>query len=274
MKDGSWRKSLGIISKQTLRYADGQLSLTYEHGSACRNGLNRTTIIMFICNYTAEIGTGPVFNSESYCFYYFNWETRYACPPSRRTGTQCRVVSPSGVRYDLSELVRMENSTNWIAVDGESISAKRNILINVCGHVTGHPEAKQCDSSAAICMIDESKGKVVSLGKYTEPPTLNPDNSIKLVYIQGSECKKDNAGKSVFIRSTITFLCQTGDLSSPPVLVTHTSDECHYEFMWRTGRYRGTVEPRLSGHRLSGFFNYLDFFSGPVFFTNINDLRC
>ena len=274
MKDGSWRKSLGIISKQTLRYADGQLSLTYEHGSACRNGLNRTTIIMFICNYTAEIGTGPVFNSESYCFYYFNWETRYACPPSRRTGTQCRVVSPSGVRYDLSELVRMENSTNWIAVDGESISAKRNILINVCGHVTGHPEAKQCDSSAAICMIDQSKGKVVSLGKYTEPPTLNPDNSIKLVYIQGSECKKDNAGKSVFIRSTITFLCQTGDLSSPPVLVTHTSDECHYEFMWRTGRYRGTVEPRLSGHRLSGFFNYLDFFSGPIFFMNINDLRC
>ena len=35
-----------------------------------------------------------------------------------------------------------------------------------------------------------------------------------------------------------------------------------------------TVEPRLSGHRLSGLFDYPDFFSGPVFFMNINDLRC
>ena len=33
-----------------------------------------------------------------------------------------------------------------------------------------------------------------------------------------------------------------------------------------------TVEPRLSGPRLSGLFDYLDFFSGPVFFMNINKL--
>ena len=31
----------------------------------------------------------------------------------------------------------------------------------------------------------------------------------------------------------------------------------------------GTVEPRLSGH-----LDYPDFFSGPLFFMNINDLRC
>ena len=29
----------------------------------------------------------------------------------------------------------------------------------------------------------------------------------------------------------------------------------------------GTVEPRLSGPRLSGLFDYPDFFSGPVFFS-------
>ena len=29
---------------------------------------------------------------------------------------------------------------------------------------------------------------------------------------------------------------------------------------------RHTVEPRLSGPRLSGLFDYPDFFSGPVFF--------
>ena len=30
--------------------------------------------------------------------------------------------------------------------------------------------------------------------------------------------------------------------------------------------------PRLSGPRLSGLFDYPDFFSGPVFFMNINKL--
>ena len=33
-----------------------------------------------------------------------------------------------------------------------------------------------------------------------------------------------------------------------------------------------TVEPQLSGPRLSGLFDYPDFFSGPVFFMNINKL--
>ena len=31
-----------------------------------------------------------------------------------------------------------------------------------------------------------------------------------------------------------------------------------------------TVEPRFSGPQLSGLFDYLDFFPGPVFFMNIN----
>ena len=41
--------------------------------------------------------------------------------------------------------------------------------------------------------------------------------------------------------------------------------------------FRVTVEPRLSGPRLSGprlsgLFDYPDFFSGPIFFMNINKL--
>ena len=232
--DGAIRKSLGDISKQTLRYADRQLTLTYEHGEQCSSGLNRTTIIMFICDYHAHRGQ-PVFNSENYCFYYFGWKTKYACPPSRRTGTRCRVESPSGLRYDLSELVHMEGNSNWIALDGETSSSDKQMFINVCGQLVFNNETRKCDRAAAICMSEKSTGKVVSLGRYTDPPTLNQDNSIKLVYAEGSECKKDNTGKSIKIKSTITFVCQPGDLESPPVLVAHSQDNCHYQFMWKSG---------------------------------------
>ena len=226
------RWSLGDISTQKMQYADGQLTLTYDHGTNCHNGLNRTTVFLFKCDYHAGAGE-PVFITESYCFYFFSWTTKYACAPSRRTGTACRVESSSGVRYDLSELVRMENASNWVALDGESSNSNKLIFINVCGQLMPRKETSQCDSGSAICMID--KGKVVSLGKYTDPPTLNQDNSIKLLYTQGSECKKDVSGKSITTNSTITFVCQPGDLESPPVLVSRTLDGCEYQFMWKSG---------------------------------------
>lgn len=248
------RRSLGDISTQKMQYADGHLTLTYDHGEQCHNGLNRTTVILFKCDY--HVGKGePVFLMESYCFYFFSWTTKYACPPSRRTGTACRVESASGVRYDLSELVRMENASNWVAVDGESSISNKLIFINVCGQLTPRTETKQCDSGSAICMID--KGKVVSLGKYTDPPTLSQDNSIKLVYTQGSECKKDNLGKSITRNSTITFVCQPGDLESPPVLVSHTEDDCQYQFMWKSGTEVHFTQKVIKGSRTAQAQNTL-----------------
>ena len=232
--DGAKRYSLGDIFKQTLRFADRHLTLTYEHGDQCSNKLNRTTIIMFICDYHVDKGQ-PVFTTEEYCFYYFEWRTKYACAPSRRTGTQCRVEGPNGLRFDLSELVRMNNQSNWVGLDGETSSSDRKIFLNVCGGLNVRDETRQCDRTAAVCMIE--KGTWVSLGRYTDPPTLNQDNSIKLVYTQGSVCKKDNLGKSILRNSTITFICQPGDLASAPVLVSHSDDNCHYEFMWETGKH-------------------------------------
>lgn len=228
------RWSLGDIYKQTLRYADGELTLTYEHGEPCSSGLGRTTIIMFKCDPHVDKGQ-PVFDHEEYCFYYFNWKTKYACPPSRRTGTECRVESSAGLRYDLSELVRMNDQPNWLALDGETSSSDKKILINVCGQLTTQNETQGCETGAAICMFVKSIGRVVSLGRYTSPPTLSQDGSMKLRYTDGSECKKDNLGNSIKTNSIITFVCQPGDLESPPVLVTHSQDNCLYEFMWKSG---------------------------------------
>ena len=231
-KDQQGATSLGEVTQMTLRYADGQLVLTYRGGAKCHQGLERSTIITFKCNVHVDKGK-PVFSYEDYCFYFFDWETKYACPPSRRTGTRCRVMNPGGIRYDLSELVRMDTSKNWLAIDGESSSSDRDIYINVCNSLTFQSESSHCKPASALCI---KTGNVVkSLGRYTDPPTLNPDRTINLVYTMGDECKKTPDGKIVFIQSTIVFVCQPGDLESPPVLVSHSQDGCLYNFMWKTG---------------------------------------
>ena len=232
-QDGNVKRSLGDISTQKLRYADGELILTYQGGTTCSSGIKRSTVITFKCDYHTDKGE-PVFSYEDYCLYFFDWKTKYACPPSRRTGTRCRVESESGIRYDLSELVRLK-APNWIALDGESSRSDREIYVNVCGQLHLNAATEKCDRAAAVCMVTKSTGKVTSLGRYTDPPSLNPDHSIKLVYTNGGECRKDADGKSVFITSDITFVCHPGDLESPPVLVSNSQDSCHYQFMWKSG---------------------------------------
>ena len=237
-KDGNVRKSMGDIRKQTLQYADRQLTLIYQHGEKCSSGLNRTTIILFKCDVHAK-STRPVFSFESYCFYYFVWRTKYACAPSRRTGTDCRVESPNGTRYDLSALVRAGNEPNWLALDGEHSSSDKVISVNVCGQLTLQNQTSGCDRASAVCMMEKSTGNVIDLGRYSSPPSLNSDNSIKLVYTEGSKCKNDNKGTIIKRKSTITFVCQPGDLESPPVLVTRSADDCNFEFIWKTGEGLG-----------------------------------
>ena len=58
-----------------------------------------------------------------------------------------------------------------------------------------------------------------------------------------------------------------------PLSPTHT-DIYISRYIEQPSRYFSpcTVEPRLSGPRLSGLFDYPDFSSGPVFFMNINKL--
>ena len=65
-----------------LYYYDGMLNLTYGNGARCRNGVNRTTHITFLCNSSAvNNGAGvPEYEKENHCVYNFRWFTKYACP--------------------------------------------------------------------------------------------------------------------------------------------------------------------------------------------------
>jgi hypothetical protein len=242
--------SLGVSDQETLSYMDGQLTLKYKGGMLCSDGFHRETVINFICDPFVDQGN-PIFGGEfSHCVYFFDWRTRYACPPSRRTGSTCRVTNNVGIRYDLSELVHT-NQSNWLAIDGETSSSDRKIYLNVCGKLARQYVTSKCNDAAAVCLVNKD-GSVKSLGRYSSPPTLNSDRSVQLVYTDGDECIKD-----VRRRTKITFVCHPGDLTSPPVLVSHSQDDCEYTLMWKTGKIS---QIESSHHRVSTYCFYGNLF--------------
>ncbi|XP_078698219.1 cation-independent mannose-6-phosphate receptor-like isoform X2 [Branchiostoma floridae x Branchiostoma belcheri] len=218
----------------TLRYSDGELTLTYKHGEVCRhNGFNRTSVITFRCNKTADNnGRGrPVFNGEEDCSYFFDWDTSYACL-QHEEGRSCRVSSPDGKkRYDLSTLVQ-EGPLNWEALDGrhehEGGDNDERFFMNVCGEVITLEQAADCPQGAAACAISDTGGGTTNIGRYQTDPVLE-GNHIKLTYTDGDSCHNSLTWSTV-----IRLVCSPGDLESAPVLLRRSDEKCLYEFEWHT----------------------------------------
>ncbi|XP_072265418.1 cation-independent mannose-6-phosphate receptor [Pyxicephalus adspersus] len=224
-KSSEQKKGAGSYKSQTLRYSDGDITLTYPGGETCSSGFQRMTVINFECNETAvNDGKGvPEFDGEADCTYFFSWETKYACPKKKED--LCHVENKKK-HYNLFDLIRSpESSTaeNWEALNTNP-SDKDRFYINVCHEVLQRGGAAGCDDDAAICAVESDKRK--NLGKFLSPPKLVGDH-IVLEYSEGSECAENKR-----IQTNITLICSPGNLESPPVL--KHSDGCLYDFEWNT----------------------------------------
>ncbi|XP_006264642.3 cation-independent mannose-6-phosphate receptor [Alligator mississippiensis] len=223
------QKVAGKFENQTLRYSDGDLTLTYPNGDACSSGFQRMTVINFECNETASNdGKGaPVFTGEVDCTYFFTWDTKYACVKEKED-ILCRVADKKK-RYDLSPLTRSsESAQNWEAVDSSLTEAeKKRYYINVCHKVLKKGGALGCPDDAAICSVDK-QNKAKNLGTFMSSPQ-KVGESIQLVYQNGDSCLSDKK-----IKTVIMLVCKPGDLESAPVLISENDDECLYEFEWHT----------------------------------------
>lgn len=218
-------KKTGDSKYMKLRYVDGQLILTYKHGETCSSGIRRSTILTFYCNESANQGS-PLFNHEDYCNYFFDWPTRLVCPRARKTGNECRVITPTNHIYDLTELIKT-GSDNW-HVDDATSSALDKMYINVCGAIRSNSVTRGCPANNAACIV--LGDKAVGLGKFESKLTSDAKNSLRLVYSNGSTC--DGSRRRI---SVLTFICHPGKLSNAPVLISKSPDDCDYEFVWQTG---------------------------------------
>ncbi|KAK3516697.1 hypothetical protein QTP70_022183, partial [Hemibagrus guttatus] len=227
--DGATRIA-GRFQNQTLRYSDGDLTLIYPGGNGCSSGFRRMTIINFECSTTAGNGS-PVFTGEVDCTYYFNWETSYACVQETKD-LLCRVTDGKK-HYDLSRLTRYpgpdDKQQNWEAVDANVPETDKKLYyINVCNKIIKQNETGSCPEDAAVCAV--GKGKFTSLGKFLSSPQKDlSGKDLRLIYTDGDECRKNTK-----IKSIITLKCKPGDMDSPPIMRSVSSDGCVYEFEWQT----------------------------------------
>jgi len=90
------------IANKLLSYYDGILKLVYKGGDSYHSSpVNRSTEIIFLCDYTAGDGRA-YFKAETDHTYTFEWYTTLACLP--RT-VECSVTDEDrGRHYDLTRL--------------------------------------------------------------------------------------------------------------------------------------------------------------------------
>ncbi|KAK7107906.1 cation-independent mannose-6-phosphate receptor-like isoform X2 [Littorina saxatilis] len=224
-------KIIGDFHHMTLRYSDGELSLTYKDGDQCHTNVRRNTIINFQCQQdAAQDGRGqPEFRGEDNCTYVFDWKTRYAC--INHPGDTACDVKHGGKLFDLSDLT-IEKGKNWLALSDISGETSYQYYINVCHDVLRSDGAESCPPGAAVCRKDHDGKNSVSLGSYTTGLQYDPvTQNIYINYTMSSASDHECSG---LINTIITFICRPGALESGPALIEKSLDGCMYRFEWYT----------------------------------------
>ena len=230
-------KSIAFTSQSKLEYNEGILTMKYE-GSKCRNGVNYSATILFMCDHNIAIGKPEYFPSSilkanNECEYIYTWKTKLACATLEET--ECVVSDKDGNVYDLSSL-SLSNSDYDISVD-----SKTKYLLNVCrNHVTSTLEA-ECPQNAAVCygtLINNAGDKqrtktwqYTNAGQVVHRPRIEErTKNVILDYEMGDICK-DSATTETHIRTRINITCEQGEFNSQPEFMFQ--DKCFHYFFWR-----------------------------------------
>ncbi|XP_068221483.1 cation-independent mannose-6-phosphate receptor isoform X2 [Palaemon carinicauda] len=205
-----------------LHYLPGFLFLHYDGGSRCRNGLERATLINFVCGAEGS-AEGPVLVDDDLdnCTYHINWHTELAC--ERRINCY---VDTWDRRIDLSPLIK--TSGNYETLN--PYNRKQKFYLNVCrplNQITG----LLCHPGSAACLADAANSDPpLNLGHPMVTPINTNDEVVELMYSSGSVCQT-NPGFPITTR--ISFICDEKVGMGTPVFKEITHD-CQYIFEWKT----------------------------------------
>ena len=134
----------------TLVYSNSLLKLLYTNGSACSDGHERTTTVLFYCDPDSFSVSVVNVTEIRHCDYLVEMKSQLACPPAFRS-MECAYVDPNGNFYDLSELGR--TSGNWQAEGPDGAV----YIINVCRPLNLQGMGG-CNPLSAVCRLGKAQG--------------------------------------------------------------------------------------------------------------------
>lgn len=179
-----------------LYYLPEHLSLHYTNGEKCRENINRSTIITFVCG-AEEVTEGPksVYDDTEECIYFITWYTELACEKR----IPC-LVDTLTHQIDLSPLIKSVG--NYEAVNPRNPSEK--FFLNVCrplNPITG----LNCRPGSAICKSNSVVGEgPLSLGHPDVTPVHDGSGGATIMYTHGARCPKV---PEYNLSSKIHFIC-------------------------------------------------------------------
>lgn len=224
-------ENVGICSKDVnagqananLYYLPEHLSLHYTGGQQCNGGVNRSTIITFVCG-AENVTEGPVlvFDDNNFCMYFITWYTELACEKR----IPCFVDTWTH-RIDLSALIK--STGNYETVNPEN--PKEKFYLNVCrplNPIVG----LNCRPGSAVCLSKPGPqgSKPLSLGHPNIIPVSDNSQGAKIMYTHGAKCTTE---PDYNFSSMIHFICDPEAGKGKPVFKEVTQD-CQYQFEWRT----------------------------------------
>jgi hypothetical protein len=231
---GSSGKDLGYSSSSNLHgppsnYTDIRVDLVLTYSMTASNGETCSKIISdieFICDRTISVDNGPQYisggDTANPCHYIFRWASRVACPVTAETTTECKISDPLRNYTFNFESLRAHKKIYNIATD------RANYTLAICGELSQNDSTCN-DAGISGCQVDSSRHSH-SLGTYSSMSLTYEDDSISLIYTEGSNCSTGPR------KTEIDFICSrnlTSNYYGYPEFVSEVH-HCHYLFVWHT----------------------------------------
>ncbi|OQR69867.1 cation-independent mannose-6-phosphate receptor-like [Tropilaelaps mercedesae] len=210
-----------------LVWDEGVLAMVFEGGDSC--GLasedqprKMRAIIHFVCPSASFGRDAPQFVSQSPddCEYRFVWPTELACLNVLRCAH-----NEEQELFDLSPLSARSHRARNILDTGYEY------YVSVCRPLEPQRPYLSMPPNAAIVRVATNSRQAESLGHAFLEPFTDFQQSLSLLYVNGSRCEWDSAQLN---KARISFECDYAQDAGEPVLVDIDQAECLYVFRWRT----------------------------------------
>eukprot|EP01134_Creolimax_fragrantissima_P006778 CFRG6778T1 len=257
--NGEYHKAIGYVTKSSLMFAGGSVSMVLAGGADCAMQVEgftvkKSVIIHFVCDTSNGPGRPVLYKVKNSCEYTLEWKTDVVCyNPDlsvHENEEACKpiTVGADGHKYDLSLLSDkyMEGFNNdyggWEVVMSKDVDQMNDrFYISVCDALS---HGVCGEDNVGVCRI-RGDGTHEVVGVTTgQKLSVSTDGIVQLLYTSNTPCTGGDGTKTV--STLIQFTCIEKSIR-PPQWISYTQSTCTHNVEWKTMAACMEIEQTGSG---------------------------